>query len=46
MATEKQRAAARRNVRKAQAAAKRDQTLENLPEDELRRAVAAARRRG
>ena len=31
MATEKQRAAARRNVKKAQAAAKKRQTLKNLP---------------
>lgn len=32
MATEKQRAAAKRNVKKAQAGAKRKQTLKNLPE--------------
>ena len=31
MATEKQRAAARRNVKKAQAGAKQKQTLKNLP---------------
>jgi hypothetical protein len=31
MATEKQRAAARKNVQKAQAGAKRKQTLKNLP---------------
>jgi hypothetical protein len=31
MATEKQRAAARKNVKKAQAGAKRKQTLKNLP---------------
>jgi hypothetical protein len=31
MATQKQRSAARRNVRKAQAGAKRKQTLKNLP---------------
>jgi hypothetical protein len=31
MATEKQRAAARRNVKKAQAGAKSKQTLKNLP---------------
>lgn len=31
MATQKQRQAARRNVRKAQAGAKRKQTLKNLP---------------
>jgi hypothetical protein len=32
MATEKQRAAARRNVKKAQAQAERKQTLKHLPE--------------
>ena len=31
MATEKQRSAARRNVKRAQAGAKRKQTLKNLP---------------
>ena len=31
MATEKQRAAARKNVKKAQAAAKQKQTLKKLP---------------
>jgi hypothetical protein len=31
MATQKQRAAAKRNVQKAQSAAKRKQTLKNLP---------------
>jgi hypothetical protein len=31
MATEKQRSAAKRNVKKAQAGAKRKQTLKNLP---------------
>jgi hypothetical protein len=31
MATEKQRAAARRNVKKAQAGAKRKKTLKNMP---------------
>jgi hypothetical protein len=31
MATEKQRAAARRNVKKAQAGAKRKQTIKHLP---------------
>jgi hypothetical protein len=31
MATQKQRTAARRNVKKAQAGAKRKQTLKNLP---------------
>jgi hypothetical protein len=48
MATEKQRAAARRNVRKAQSAARGKQTLKNLP-DETRSALgkeAAAVRRG
>ena len=48
MATEKQRAAARRNVRKAQAGARSKQTLKNLP-DETRSALgkeAAAVRRG
>ena len=48
MATQKQRAAARSNVKKAQAAAERKQTLKNLP-DKTRRALgqeAAAVRRG
>ena len=48
MATEKQRAAAKRNVRKAQAGAKKQQTLKNLPES-TRTALgkeAAAVRRG
>ncbi|MDP1846459.1 MAG: hypothetical protein Q8K79_01605 [Solirubrobacteraceae bacterium] len=48
MATEKQRAAAKRNVRKAQSAARGKQTLKNLP-DETRSALgkeAAAVRRG
>jgi len=48
MATEKQRAAARRNVKKAQAAAKQKQTLKNLPK-RTRTALgqeAAAVRRG
>lgn len=31
MATQKQRSAAKRNVKKAQAGAKRNQTLKNLP---------------
>jgi hypothetical protein len=33
MATEKQRAAARRNVKKAQSGAREKQTLKNLPSD-------------
>ena len=48
MATEKQRAAAKRNVRQAQAAAKQHQTLKNLP-SRTRTALgkeAAAVRRG
>ena len=48
MATEKQRAAAKRNVRKAQAGAKKHQTLKNLP-SRTRTALgkeAAAVRRG
>jgi hypothetical protein len=48
MATEKQRRAARRNVKSAQAGAKNKQTLKNLP-DETRAALgkeAAAVRRG
>jgi hypothetical protein len=48
MATEKQRAAAKRNVKKAQAAAKSKQTLKNLP-TKTRSALgkeAAAVRRG
>jgi hypothetical protein len=48
MATEKQRAAAKRNVRKAQSGARSKQTLKNLP-DETRSALgkeAAAVRRG
>jgi hypothetical protein len=48
MASEKQRAAARRNVRKAQAGAKKHQTLKNLPSS-TRTALgeeAAAVRRG
>jgi hypothetical protein len=48
MATEKQRAAAERNVKKAQAAAKRKQTLKNLS-SKTRSALgkeAAAVRRG
>jgi hypothetical protein len=48
MATTKQRAAARRNVKKAQAGAKRNQTLKNLPSS-TRTALgkeAAAVRRG
>ncbi|HEV2775816.1 MAG TPA: hypothetical protein VGV90_09520 [Solirubrobacteraceae bacterium] len=48
MATEKQKAAARRNVRKAQSAARSKQTLKKLP-DKTRSALgkeAAAVRRG
>ena len=48
MATEKQRAAAKRNVRKAQSAARSKQTLKHLP-GETRSALgkeAAAVRRG
>lgn len=48
MATQKQRSAARRNVKKAQAGAKRKQTLKNLPRS-TRSALgkeAAAVRRG
>jgi hypothetical protein len=48
MATEKQRAAARTNVRKAQAGAKQKQTLKNLPK-QTRRALgkeASAVRKG
>jgi len=48
MATEKQRSAAKRNVKKAQAGAKRKQTLKNLPSS-TRSALgkeAAAVRRG
>jgi hypothetical protein len=48
MATTKQRAAARKNVKKAQAGAKRKQTLKNLPK-KTRTALgkeAAAVRRG
>jgi DNA end-binding protein Ku len=48
MATQKQRQAARRNVKAAQAGAKSKQTLKNLPDD-TRRALgkeAAAVRRG
>jgi hypothetical protein len=48
MATEKQRAAARRNVQKAQSAARSKQTLKNLPKS-TRTALgkeAAAVRRG
>jgi hypothetical protein len=48
MATQKQRTAARKNVKKAQAGAKRKQTLKNLPK-ETRTALgkeASAVRRG
>ena len=47
MATGKQRAAARRNVKKAQAGAKRKQTLKNLPRgtrSALGKEAAAVRR--
>jgi hypothetical protein len=48
MATEKQRAAAKRNVRKAQAGAKKKQTLDikgrsKMGKAELKRAVARAK---
>jgi hypothetical protein len=49
MASSKQRDAAKRNVRKAQTAAKQKRTLANLPESthrELGRQGAAGRRRG
>lgn len=50
MATRKQTQAAKRNVRKAQAAARRKRTIASLPEstrqDLGRQASAAARRRG
>jgi hypothetical protein len=48
MATEKQREAARKNVKKAQAGAKKNQTLKNMPK-QTRSALgqeAAAVRRG
>jgi hypothetical protein len=47
MATQKQRAAAKRNVKKAQAGAKSKQTLENLPKrtrSALGKEAAAVRR--
>ena len=47
MATEKQRAAVKRNVRKAQAGAKKNQTLKHLSSSTrtaLRREAAAVRR--
>ena len=49
MATAKQRQAAKRNVKKAQAAAKKQRTLANLPKEtrrDLGRRGAAARKRG
>jgi hypothetical protein len=49
MATQKQRTAARRNVRKAQTAAKRAKTISKLPKrvrSDLGRQAAKARRRG
>ncbi len=49
MATQKQRAAAKRNIKKAQAAAKKKRTLANLPKStrsDLGKQAAAARRRG
>ena len=49
MATQKQREAARRNVKKAQAGAKQKRTLANLPRSvhrELGKQGAAGRRRG
>jgi hypothetical protein len=49
MATRKQTAAARRNIRKAAAAAKRKRTISKLPKAtrrDLSRNAAAARRRG
>jgi hypothetical protein len=49
MATTKQRQAARRNVKKAQSAAKQKRTLANLPKStrsELGKQGAAARQRG
>jgi hypothetical protein len=47
MATEKQRAAAKRNVKKAQAGARSKQTLKNLPKktrSDLGKEAAAVRR--
>ena len=49
MATRKQTSAARRNIRKAAAAAKRKRTISKLPKatrQDLSRNAAAARRRG
>jgi hypothetical protein len=49
MATAKQRRAARKNIKKASAAAKRRQTLKRLPKrtrQALGREAAKARRRG
>ena len=49
MATQKQRTAARKNIRKAATVAKRKRTLANLPKEtrrDLGRNAAAARKRG
>ena len=49
MATQTQRQAAKRNVRKAQRAAKRKRTISHLPKEtrrDLGRQAAAARKRG
>jgi hypothetical protein len=49
MATRKQSQAARRNIKKAQAAARRKRTIANLPKSvrrDLGRQAAASRRRG
>jgi Rho termination factor, N-terminal domain len=49
MATKKQTQAARRNIKKAQTAARRKRTIANLPKEtrrDLGRQAAAARRRG
>jgi hypothetical protein len=49
MATQKQRTAARRNIKKATTAAKRKRTIANLPKStrkDLGRQAAAGRRRG
>ncbi len=49
MATQKQRRAARQNIKKAQEAAKRKKTIANLPEEtrkDLSREAAKSRKRG
>ncbi len=49
MATEKQRQAAKRNIKKAQEAAKKKRTIANLPKStrrELGKQAAAGRKRG